>query len=157
MNGVVSLLQLPDNEDTVRLLLPPLLPLLLLLLLLFDPDKVDMLDLEDDPDSDPDPDLDPADLVVCPVFEVRSDFAVRPDLDVRPDFDEMSDTSVLPDLDDSSEIEDTLVLELIFDTVDRAVEALVVSGSGAGWMAITLERERDIFVKHKTVQPQTVY
>lgn len=52
MNAVVSLPELPDNDDTVRLL-----PLLL------DPDKVDTLDLDETPvsDPDPDPDLDPAD------------------------------------------------------------------------------------------------
>lgn len=135
MNGVVSLLELPDNEDTVRLLLLP--PLLLLL----DSDKVDILDLEERPVSDPDPDFDPADpadLVVRLVFDDCSDFAVRPDLDVRSDLEEMSDTSERSELDDNSETEDTLVLEVIPDTVDRTVVVLLSSGSGTGRMVITV-------------------
>lgn len=135
MNGVVSLLELPDNEDTVRLLLLP--PLLLLL----DSDKVDILDLEERPVSDPDPDFDPADpadLVVRLVFDDCSDFAVRPDLDVRSDLEEMPDTSERSELDDNSETEDTLVLEVIPDTVDRAVVVLLSSGSGTGRMVITV-------------------
>lgn len=136
MNGEVSLLELPDNDDTVRLLL---------LLLLRDPealdlDKVDMLDL-DEPDSDPVPDLDPADsadLEVRPVLANLPDLVERPDLDVRSDPEEMPDTSERPDLDDSSEIEDTLVLEVISDTVDRAVVDLFCSGSGIGWTLITI-------------------
>lgn len=128
MNGVVSLLELPDSEDAVRLLL-----------LLFDPDRVDMLDLDEisdiDPDPDPDPDADldptdPTDFAVRPVFDDRPDLAVRPDLDVRPDLEEMADTSERSDLDDSSETEDSLVLEVILDTVDRAVVDLFSSGSG---------------------------
>lgn len=134
MNGIVSLLELPDNDDTVRLLA-----------LLLDSDKVDTLDLDDRPDSDPDPDadpdLDPADLVVRPVFDNRPDLAVRPDLDVRPDLEEMPDTSESSDLDDSSEIEDILVLDVISDTVDRAVVDLFCSGSGSCWTLTTLERE----------------
>lgn len=130
MNGVVSLLELPDNDDTVRLL--PLDSDTL------DLDKVDTLDTDERPDSDPDPDLDPAepaDLVVRPVFDDR------PDLAVRPDLEEMPDTSERPDLEDNSEMEDTLVLEVISDTVDRAVVDLFCSGSGCCWMLITLERK----------------
>lgn len=135
MNGVVSLLELPDSDDTVRLLL----------LLLFDSDKVETLDLDERPDSDPDPDpdldpADPADLVVCPVFDDRPDLPVRPDLDVRSDLEERSDTSERSDLDDSSDTEDSLVLEVISDTVDRAVVDLFCSGSGSG-RTITLERQ----------------
>lgn len=143
-NGVVSLLELPDNDDTVRLLLLLLLlpPLLLVL------DKDDTLDLEETPDSDPDPDpdpdldpADPADLVVRPLLDERPDLAVRPDLDVRSDLEEMPDRSERSDLDDSSDTEDTLVLEVIPDTVDRAVVDLFCSGSGTAWILITLERE----------------
>lgn len=140
MNGVFSLLELPDNDDTVRLL-----PLLL------DPDKVDTLDLDERPDSDPDPKLDPdldpadpADLVVCPVLDDRPDLAVRPDLDVRSDVEEMPDMSERSDLDDSSEMDETLVLEVMPDTVDRAVVDLVCLGSGSGWTLIILEREREM-------------
>lgn len=137
-NGLLSLLELPDNDDTVRLL-----PLLL------DPDKVDTLDLEERPDSDPDPnpdleaDLDPSDptdLTVRPVLDDRPDLDVRPDLYVRSDLEEMPDTSE-PDFDDSSEIEDNLVLEVISDTVDRAVVDLVCSGSCSCWTLITLSRK----------------
>ena len=135
MKGVVSLLELPDNDDTVRLL-----PLVL--------DKVDTLDLEERPDSDPDPDPDPdleppalADLMVLPLFDDRPDLAVRPDLYVRSDLEETPERSERSDLDDSSEMEDTLVLEVISDTVDRAVVDLVCSGSGSGWTAITLGRK----------------
>lgn len=128
INCEVSLRELPDSEDTVRLL-----PLLL------DSDRVDMLDLEDRPDSDPDADLDPTDLVVFSVFDDRPDFAVRLELDVRSDLEEMPDTSERSDLDDNSEMEDTLVLEVIPDTVDRAVVDLFCSGSGCGWIVITLE------------------
>lgn len=140
MKGIFSLLELPDSDDTVRLL-----PLLL------DEDKVDRLDLDERPDSDPDPELDPdldptdpADLVVRPVFDDRPDLAVRPDFDVRSDVEEMPDTSERSDLDDSSEMEDTLVLEVMPDTVDRAVVDLVCSGSGTGWTLIILEREREV-------------
>lgn len=140
MNGVFSLLVLPDNDDTARLL-----PLLL------DADKVDRLDLDERPDSDPDPELDPdldpadpADLVVRPVCDDRPDLAVRPDFDVRSDVEEMPDTSERSDLDDSSEMEDTLVLEVMPDTVDRAVVDLVCSGSGSGWTLTILKREREV-------------
>ncbi len=119
MKGVVSLLELPDSDDTVRLLL---------LLLLRDPD---VLDLDERPDSDPDP-TDPADLEVRPVLTDLPDLDVCPDLDVRPDLEEMPDTSECSDLDDSSEMEDTLVLEVIPDTVDRAVVDLFCSVSGSG-------------------------
>lgn len=136
MNGVVSPLELPDSDDTVRLL-PPLL----------DSDRVDVLDLEDKPDSDPDPD--PADLGLRPVFDERPDFAVRLESDVRSDLEEMPDTSERSDLDDSSEMEDILVLEVISDTVERAVVDLFFSGSGCGWMLMILERETHIIVKHE--------
>lgn len=147
MNGVVSLLELPDNDDTVRLLL-----------LLLDSDKVDALDPEDRPDSDPDPDpdLDPADLsdlAVRPVFDDCPDFAVRLELDVRSDLEEMSDTSERSDLDDNSEMEDTLVLEVISDTVDRAVVDLFCSGSGIGWILIILERDTHYCQNDKGVEP----
>lgn len=94
-----------------------------------------MLDLEDRPD----PDLDPTDLVVFSVFDDRPDFAVRLELDVSSDLEEMPDTSERSDLDDNSEMEDTLVLEVIPDNVDRAVVDLFCSGSGCGWIVITLE------------------
>lgn len=154
MNGVVSLLELPDNDDTVRLL-----PLLL------DSDKVDALDPEDrpdsdpDPDPDPDPDLDPADLAdlsdlaVRPVFDDCPDFAVRLELDVRSDLEEMSDTSERSDLDDNSEMEDTLVLEVISDTVDRAVVDLFCSGSDSGWILIILERDTHYCQNDKGDEP----
>lgn len=133
-NGAVSLLELPDSDDTV-LLLP----------LLLDSERVDRLDLEDRPDSDPnadlDPDLDPdsTDRAGRPLFEDRSDFAARLELDVLSDLEDASERS---DRDDSSEMEDTLVLEVMSDTVDRAVVDLFCSGSGSGWMLITLEREK---------------
>lgn len=135
-NGDISLRELPESEDTVRLL-----PLLL------DPDRVDTLDLEDRPDSDPDPDpdLDPADLIVFSVFEDRPDFAVRLEFDVRPDREEMPETSERSDLDDNSDTEDTLVLEVIPDTVDRAVVDLFCSGSGCAWIVITLGEEQKQF------------
>lgn len=136
MNGVVSLLELPDNDDTVRLL-----PLLL------NSDKVDTLDLDEVPDSDPDPDpdidaADPADLVVRPVFNGGPDWAARPGLDMRSELEEMPDTSERSDLDDSSEMEDTLILEVILETLDTSVVSLFCSGSGSGLITlITLERE----------------
>lgn len=137
-NGDVSLRELPESDDTVRLLL-----------LLLDPDRVDTLDLEDrpdsDPDPDPDPDLDPADLIVFSVFEDRPDFAVRLEFDVRPDREEMPETSERSDLDDNSDTEDTLVLEVIPDTVDRAVVDLFCSGSGSAWIVMTLEEEHQKF------------
>lgn len=141
-NGEVSLRELPESDDTVRLL-----PLLL------DPDRVDTLDLEDRPDSDPepdpdpDPDLDPAE--VLSVFEDRPDFVVRLELDVRPDFEEMPETSERSDLDDNSETEDTLVLEVIPDTVDRAVVDLFCSGSGCAWIVMTLEEHAFDFKQHQ--------
>lgn len=137
-NGVVSLRELPESDDTVRLL-----PLLL------DPDRVDTLDPEDRPDSDPDPNPDPdlelADLILFPVFEDRPDFAVRLELDVRPDREEMPEMSERSDLDDNSDTEDTLVLEVIPDTVDRAVVDLFCSGSGCAWIVMTLEEEHQQF------------
>lgn len=120
MNGMLSVLELPDSDDTV------------LLLLLWDVDRVDMLD------SDPDVDL----SEVRPVFEERPDLAERPDSDVLSDLEEMSDTSETFNLEDSSEMEDTLVLEVILDAVDRAVVDLVFSGSGSCWILIILEMER---------------
>lgn len=122
MNGAVSLLELPENEDSV------LLPLLL------DLDNVDTLDIEDS-----DPNLDPVDLLVRPVFDDCPDFTVFLEFDVRSDLEEMPDTTERSDLDDSSEMEDTLDLEVITET---AVVDLFCSGSGCGWMFITLERER---------------
>lgn len=119
MNGMLSVLELPDSDDTI------LLPL-------WDVDRVDMLD------SDPDVDL----SEVRPVFEERPDLAERPDSDVLSDLEEMSDTSEMFNLEDSSEMEDTLVLEVIFDAVDRAVVDLVFSGSGSCWILIILEMER---------------
>lgn len=118
-NGVLSVLELPDSDDTV-------------LLLLCDVDRVDMLD------SDPDVDL----SEVRPVFEERPDLAERPDSDVLPDREEMSDTSEMSSLEDSSEMEDTLVLEVILDAVDRAVVDLFFSGSCSCWILIILEMER---------------
>lgn len=115
----VSLPELPDRDDTVRLLL-----------LLLDPDRVDVLELEDSPDSDPDPD--PADPELRPVFAVRLELDVRSDLEDRPD---------TLDPDDSSEMEDTLVLEVIPDTVEGAVVDLFFSGSGSGWMWMILDRD----------------
>ena len=139
MNGVVSLLRLPDNEDTVRLLL-----------LLLDSENVDTLDFDErpdsDPEADPDPDLDPADLVLRPVFDDRPDWAVRPASEVRSDLEDTLDMSERSDLDDSSETEDTLVLEVISDTVDKAVVDLFCSGSDSGRMLITLERETHIIM-----------
>lgn len=133
-NGDISLRELPESDDTVRLL-----PLLL------DLDRVDTLDLEDRPDSDPDPepepDLDPADFLLFCVFEDCPDFAVRLEFDVRPDREEMPETSECSDLDDNSDTEDTLVLEVIPDTVDRAVVDLFCSGSGTAWIVMTLEEE----------------
>lgn len=122
-------MELPDRDDTVRLLL-----------LLLDPDRVDVLDLEDRPDSDPDPELDPdpEDL------ELRPDFAVRLELDVRSDLEDSPDTCERSDRDDSSEMEDTLVLEVISDTADRAVVDLFFSGSSSGWMLMILDT-RQIF------------
>ncbi len=145
MNGVLSLPELPDSDDTVRLLA-----------LLLDSDKVDTLDLDERPDSDPDPDpdldpADPADLVV------RPDLAVRPDLDVRSDLEEMSDTSVRSDLDDSSDTEDSLVLEVILDTVDRAVVDLFCSGSAGSARTITLERETHFLGKGYKGKLELVY
>lgn len=137
------LLELPDSDDTVRLLL----------LLLLDSDKVVALDLEDrpdsDPDLDPDPDFDPdlvdlTDLAVRPGLDDFLDFAVRRELEVRSDLEEMPDMSERSDLDDSSEMEDTLVLEVISDTAVRAVVDLFCSGSGCGWILITLERETQL-------------
>lgn len=60
-NGVVTLSPLPDNGDTV---------LLLLLLLRLDVDNVDLLDLDERLDSEPDrdADFDLADLAVRLVF-----------------------------------------------------------------------------------------
>lgn len=133
MNGVLSLLELPDRDDTVRtllLLLPPLLPLDLDTL---DFDEADTLDLDERLDLLSDPDLDPVDPVerlLRPVLDDRPDLAVRPDLVASPVFEERSDTSERLDLDDSSEMEDSLVLEVTSDTVDRAVVDLFCSGSG---------------------------
>lgn len=129
-NGDVSLRELPESDDTVRLLL-----------LLLDPDRVDTLDLEDRLDSDPDPDLDPADLVVFSLSEDRPEFAVRLESDVRPEREEIAETSERSDLDDNSDTEDTLVLDVIPDTVDIAVVDLFCSGSGSAWIAMTLEEE----------------
>lgn len=134
-----SLLEPPDSDETVRWLLP----------LLLDSDRVDMLDLDERPDSDPDPDPEPdtdpdrADLVFRPVFEDRPDLAVRPDLYVRPDPEDMPDTSERCDPDDSSETEDSLVLEVISDTEDRAVVDLFCSRSGTCWTLMTLNKEKD--------------
>lgn len=119
MNGMLSVLELPDSEDKV-------------LLLLCDVDRVDVLD------SEPDVDL----LEVRPVFEERPDLAERPDSDVRSDLEEMSDTSEMSNLEDSSEMEDTLVLEVILDVVDKAVVDLFFSGSGSCWILIILEMDR---------------
>lgn len=123
MNGVLSVLELPDSDDTV-------------LLLLCDVDSVDVLDS--------DPGLDPADLVVRPVLEERPDLAELPDSDVLCDLEEMSDTSEMSKLEDSSEMEDTLVLEVILDVVERAAVDLFFSGSGSCWVVIILEMERQM-------------
>lgn len=120
MNGVLSVLELPDSDDTV--------------LLLCNVDSVDVLVS--------DPGLDPTDLVVRPVFEERPDLAELPESDVLSDLEEMSDTSEMSKLEDSSEMEDTLVLEVILDAVDRAVVDLFFSGSGSCWIVIILEMER---------------
>lgn len=121
MNGVLSLLELPDSEDTV-------------LLLLRDVEAVDALDS--------DPSLDPIDLVVRPLLEERPDFAELPDSEVISDLEEISDTSEMSSLEDSSEMEDTLVLEVILDAVDRALVELFFSGSGCCWIVIILGMER---------------
>lgn len=129
-NGDVSLRELPESNDTVRLLL-----------LLLDPDRVDTLDLEDrlDSDPEPEPDLDSTDLVDFSFFEERPEFAVRLEFDVRPDWEEIAETSERSDLDDNSDTEDTLVLEVIPDTVDRAVVDLFFSGSGSAWIVMILK------------------
>lgn len=109
---------MPGIDDTV-LLFP------LLLLLLRDSDSVEMLDLEDLPDSEPDFEadlaLDPAGLVgLLSVLDVRPDLAVRPVLELR---EEISETSEC--LDESLEIEESLVLEVRSDALDRAVVDLL--------------------------------
>lgn len=111
MNGI--LLELPVSDGSV-------------LLLLCNVDSVDALDSG--------PDLDPANLVVRPAFEERPDLAELPDSDVLSDLEEMSDT---PEI---SEMEDTLVLEPIFDAINRAVVDLFFSGSGSCWIVIVLEK-----------------
>lgn len=121
MNGVLSVLELPDSDDTVQLLL-------------CDVDSVDVLDS--------DPVLDPADLLLRPVFEERPDLAKLPDSDVLSDLEEMTDTSEMSNLEDSSEMEDSLVLEVILDAVDRAVVDLFFSGSGSCWSVMILQTER---------------
>lgn len=116
MKAAVSLLELPDSEDTV-------------LLLLLDAELLDSPDLEDRSD------LDPVDLDL----DRRCDLSVG--LDVGSEADEMPETSERSD--DSSETDDSFVLELSSDTEDRTVVDWVFrsgtgSGSGSGWMAITL-------------------
>lgn len=132
MNGVLSVLELPDSDDTV-------------LLLLCDVDSVDVLDS--------DPVLDPADLLLRPVFEERPDLAELPDSDVLSDLEEMTDTSEMSSLEDSSEMEDSLVLEVILDAVDRAVVDLFFSGSGSCWIVIILQMER----RKKMIQQESYF
>ncbi|CAG04949.1 unnamed protein product [Tetraodon nigroviridis] len=120
MNDALSLLELPDSEDTV-------------LLLLCDVDSVDVLGS--------DPGLDPADLVLRPAVEERPDLEL-PDSDVLFDLEEISDTSDISKLEDSSEMEDTLVLEVILVVVDRAAVDLFLSVSGSCWIVIILRMER---------------
>lgn len=132
MKGLLSLLELPDSDDTV-------------LLLLCDVDSVDVLVS--------DPGLDPPDLLAPPVFEERPDLAELPDSDVLSDLEEMSDTSEMSNLEDSSEMEDTLVLEVILDAVDRAVVDLFFSGSGSCLIVIILEMER----RKKMIQQESYF
>lgn len=117
MNGVLSVLGLPDSDDTVLLLFCVV-------------DSVDVLDS--------DPGGEPADLGVRPGFDLTG----LPDSDVLSDLEEMSDTSEMSKLEDSSEMEDTLVLEVILNAVDRAVVDLFFSGSGSCCIVIILEMER---------------
>lgn len=136
--GADSLLEMPEMEDTVRLLL-------LLLLLPLDSDLVDVLDLEDLPDSVPDLETelprDSADLVLLAVLDVLPDLVERPVLEERAVLEEISDMSER--LDETSEMEESLVLEVRSDTVDKAVVDLFMlvevfcSTSGCALMAIT--------------------
>lgn len=116
MNDMLSFLKLPDSEDTV-------------LLLLCDVNSVDVLRSV--------PGLDFADLVLHPVFEKRPDLEL-PDSDL----DEISDTSDISKLEDSSEMVDTLDLEVDLVAVDRAVVDLFFSRSGSCWIVTILEMER---------------
>lgn len=120
MNCLLSVLELPDSDDTV-------------LLLLCDVDSVDVLDS--------DPGLDPANLVVRPNLEERPDLVELPDSDVLSDLEEMLDTFEMSKSEESLEMEDTLVLEVILAAVERAVVDLFFSGSGSCWVVIILEME----------------
>lgn len=101
-----------DKEDAVRLLL-----------LLCDSDKVNVLELDERPDSEINLEeefaLVPAALVLSTVPDVRFVLAMRPGLDVCTKREEISDTSER--LDESSEMEVCLVLEMRSNSVDRAV------------------------------------
>lgn len=118
--------------------------LLWLFLPLLTSDRLDRLDLEERPDCDPD--LDPKSVFSSNLSDL-SDWVERPDLVVRLDLEAMLDKSEPSDLDNSSEIEDSLVLDVISDTVDRDVVDLFCNGSGNP-LTTTLRKEMHIIVKH---------
>lgn len=136
--GAISLPKVPDME-VCALLLWLFLPLLT-------SDRLDRLDLEERPDCDPNPDLDPKSVFSSNLSDL-SDWVERPELVVRLDLEAMLDKSEPSDLDNSSEIEDSLVLDVISDTVDRDVVDLFCNGSGNP-LTITLRKEMHIIVKH---------
>lgn len=134
--GAISLPKVSDIE-VCALLLWLFLPLLT-------SDRLDRLDLEERPDCDPD--LDPKSVFSSNLSDL-SDWVERPDLVVRLDLEAMLDKSEPSDLDNSSEIEDSLVLDVISDTVDRDVVDLFCNGSGNP-LTTTLRKEMHIIVKH---------